>query len=618
MCEVDRKSKEVAAGLRGYSVDDSGNQEEGNLQDATKQVDKAWINLGVTLSSGPACGSVFPRLDTVPKESLELSAFITTAPPIPPSPQLSALFLFPANNHIAMAFNKKYAGLPDLDPSPDIYETPDLTDEASTIPATTIRTDSDHEDAGYNSDIDREGVNADQARLHFMGAAVDARGANFSDSISTKRQAYRTREKSRRRRRIREDGTEEVGDLSDSEDESLERRLARLRREVEDLKLQMENRAGSGREDGSTSMCKGQAAHSHADGADTAGQTTASLGDGVAELSRALDNLHASSRVNAPGSHYSAATFLTRKLASEMPSAGSQTRKPEPEPASTGETTISAVTPVSSQTAAAAAGVPSPQPSAGLLSHAVAFEERLALLESSIGISTSSNPFVGDAFSEPALQPVLPTLDQMTSRLSALTGLLMGSNYPAAGGSHPNAGVAASTTPNLEALSSRIRKMTADADALAFSRKRAADAAKAAQTARIASGSSDADALPPTSADGSNSSDDDQIAKIQALYTTLPTIQSLHPLLPSVLDRLRSLRACHAGAAHAAESLNELEKRHAEMATEIDQWREGLTAVEERMKQGEEALRSNVDTVEPWVRDLEARMARLEGSTGVL
>ncbi|KAJ5496059.1 hypothetical protein N7539_001175 [Penicillium diatomitis] len=522
-----------------------------------------------------------------------------------------------------MAFNKKYAGLPDLDPSPDIYETPDLTDEASTIPATTIRTDSDHDDAGYNSDIDREGVNADQARLHFMGAAVDARGANFSDSISTKRQAYRTREKSRRRRRLREDGTEEVGDLSDSEDESLERRLARLRREVEDLKLQMENRAGSGREDGSTSMCKGQAAHSHADGADAAGQTTASLGDGVAELSRALDNLHASSRVNAAGSHYSAANSLTRKLATEIPSADSQTRKPEP--ASTAETTISAVTPVSSQTAAAAAaaaaaatGAPSPQPSAGLLSHAVAFEERLALLESSIGISTSSNPFVGDAFSEPALQPVLPTLDQMTSRLSALTGLLMGSNYPAAGGSHSNAGVAASTTPNLEALSSRIRKMTADADALAFSRKRAADAAKAAQTARIASGSSDADALPLTSADRSNSIDDDQIAKIQALYTTLPTIQSLHPLLPSVLDRLRSLRACHAGAAHAAESLNELEKRHAEMATEIVQWREGLTAVEERMKQGEQALRSNVDTVEPWVRDLEARMARLEGSTGVL
>jgi nuclear migration protein JNM1 len=54
------------------------------------------------------------------------------------------------------------------------------------------------------------------------------------------------------------------------------------------------------------------------------------------------------------------------------------------------------------------------------------------------------------------------------------------------------------------------------------------------------------------------------------------------------------------------------------MASEIEQWREGLTAVEEKMKQGEAALRSNVETVEPWVRDLESRMARLGGPPGGL
>jgi nuclear migration protein JNM1 len=227
-----------------------------------------------------------------------------------------------------------------------------------------------------------------------------------------------------------------------------------------------------------------------------------------------------------------------------------------------------------------------------------------------MGISSSSNPFVGDGISEPALQPVLPALEQMTSRISALSGLLAAAN-PASGG--PSA-VPGLTTPHLESLSTRVRKLTTDAEALASARKRAADAAKAAQAARVATGS-DADGVP--SAEGSFM-DDEQIAKIQALYATLPTIQSLHPLLPSVLERLRSLRACHAGAAHAAESLNELEKRHAEMASEIEQWREGLTAVEEKMKQGEAALRSNVETVEPWVRDLESRMARLGGPPGGL
>ncbi|KAJ5564664.1 hypothetical protein N7513_000906 [Penicillium frequentans] len=483
-----------------------------------------------------------------------------------------------------MAFNKKYAGLPDLDPAPDIYETPDLTDEASTVPTGTIRTDSDHDDAGSSSDIDREAVNADQARAHFMGAAVDARDTNFSDSIAMKRQAYRSKDKSQRRRRRREDGTEEVGDLSDSEDESIERRLTRLRREVEDLKMEMANK----------SALEKTVVESTPAGTS---QERNDLGDGVAELSRALDNLHASSR-GVPNASYSAATLLTQRLGSESSGPNKEDGQKQSKSQLDGPTAAFTM-------AQAQAGIPT----AGILSHAAAFESRLALLEASMGISSASNPFVGDGLSEPALQPVLPALDQLTSHLGALTGLLVGTN-PTAG---TPATVPGMTTPHLEALSSRVRKLTTDAEALASARKRAADAAKTSQTARVASTE---DATAP-GADGP-SADDEHTAKIHALYATLPTIQSLHPLLPSVLERLRSLRACHSGAAQAADSLNELEKRHAEMSSEIEQWREGLAAVEEKMSQGESVLRSNVETVEPWVRELESRMARLEGPPGGL
>lgn len=422
-----------------------------------------------------------------------------------------------------------------------------------------------------------------------MGAAVDARDVNFSDSIAMKRQAYRSKDKSRRRRRRREDGTEEVGDLSDSEDESLERRMARLRREVEELKVEMVSQSASRKGQGVES-----GAPQDASGAEKPDESA--LGDGVAELSRALDNLHASSRgVESPS--YSAAAMLSQKLGSEAtlvtPDPGSQKQQP----------------PADASAFTAVTTVPSPA-SAGMLSHAAAFEGRLALLEASMGISSSSNPFVGDGISEPALQPVLPALDQLTSRLAALTGLLVGAN---SGPNGPST-IPGSTTPHLEALSTRVRKLTTDAEALASARKRAADAAKAAQAARITSAGSDSGAAPGT--EGSAAADDEHAAKIQALYATLPTIQSLHPLLPSVLERLRSLRACHAGAAQAADSLDELEKRQAEMTSEIEQWREGLTAVEEKMREGEAALRSNVETVEPWVRDLEARMARLDGPPG--
>ncbi|KAJ5173000.1 hypothetical protein N7492_005593 [Penicillium capsulatum] len=492
-----------------------------------------------------------------------------------------------------MAFNKKYAGLPDLDPSPDIYETPDLTDEASTVPTTTVRTEtSDHDDANSNSDIDREGVNADQARMHFMGAAVDAREANFSDNIAMKRQAYRSKNKSQRRRRTREDGSEEVGDFSDTEDESLERRLARLRREVEDLKIEMENQPASNAQN--ITVESGQTATS------TEKPGEGALGDGVAELSRALDNLHASSRgsLNLPSS---AAAALSLKLgagpSSSTPDSGSNQ---QPTPTDGSGAKPGTIAP------AAAASAP------GILTHAAAFESRLTLLETSMGISSSSNPFVGDGMSEPALQPVLPALDQMTSRLAALTGLLVGTS--------PNLAAPGTAsglpTPHLETLATRVRKLTTDAEALASARRRANDAAKSSQSARIASASPDPEGTPTP--EGSSAADDELTAKIHALYATLPTIQSLHPLLPSVLERLRSLRACHAGAAQAADSINELEKRHAEMASEIEQWREGLAAVEEKMAQGEVALRSNVEVVEPWVRDLESRMERLDGPPGGL
>lgn len=427
-----------------------------------------------------------------------------------------------------------------------------------------------------------------------MGAAVDAREANFSDNIAMKRQAYRSKSKNHRRRRTREDGSEEVGDFSDTEDESLERRLARLRREVEDLKIEMESQPATNTEQ--EAVESGQQTSS----AEKPDETT--LGDGVAELSRALDNLHASSRgsLNLPSS---AVIALSQKLGSRpspmVPDASSNTQQ-------TPANGPSAKPGVMAPAAVAAVAAASP----GILTHAAAFESRLALLESSMGISSSSNPFIGDGISEPALQPVLPALDQMASRLAALTGLLVGTspNF-AAPGTAPGL-----PTPHLEALATRVRKLTSDAETLASARKRANDAAKSSQSARIASASPDPDGTPIP--EGSTVADDEQVAKIHALYATLPTIQSLHPLLPSVLERLRSLRACHAGAAEAAHSVNELEKRHAEMASEIEQWREGLAAVEEKMAQGEVALRSNVEVVEPWVRDLESRMTRLNDTPG--
>ncbi|CBF75825.1 dynactin subunit 2 [Aspergillus nidulans FGSC A4] len=464
-----------------------------------------------------------------------------------------------------MAFNKKYAGLPDLDLAPDIYETPDLTDEASTVPTATLRTASNPDDTGSDSDIDREPVNADEARAHFLGATVDARHVNFSDSIATKRKSYRSKSRQRRKDTLADE------EDSDEETESVERKLARLQREVEELKDEMaasQNRPTS-------------------ESGDVSGEAKDTSDDSVEKLSQALDNLYASSRgLLQP---HSAAALISRKLASAPTQASEVSGGQSKAAASTeAETTV---------------------PVAGILSHAASFDTRLALIESAMGISTSLNPFVTEGSSEPPLQPVLPALDHLNSRLSTLITLLVGPTpIPAVPTTSAAATSTAVTTPHLEMLSTRVRKLTADAEALASARKRALDSAKAAHSSRHRTASDFSSPIDPEQA----AQRDEQATKIQALYATLPTIQSLHPILPSVLERLRSLRAIHAGAAQAAESLDELEKRQADMAGEIEQWQEGLKVVEEKMSQSEAALKSNIELVEPWVRDLEKRMEKLE------
>ncbi|KAL4910594.1 hypothetical protein BDW74DRAFT_582 [Aspergillus multicolor] len=463
-----------------------------------------------------------------------------------------------------MAFNKKYAGLPDLDLAPDIYETPDLTDEASTVPTATLRTASNADDVGSDPDIDRDPVNADEARNHFLGATVDARHVNFSDSIATKRKSYRSKSKQRRSQLAE-------GEDSDGEIESLERKLARLQREVEELKDEMAASQQPGTVE--SDMAPDETKHT--------------LDDGVEKLSQALDNLYASSR--GASQPHSAAALISQRLAATPSTQATEAGAIQTQVAASNE----------AETAA---------PAAGILSHAASFDTRLALIESAMGISTSSNPFISEGASDPPLQPVLPALGHLTSRLSTLMTLLVGpSPIPAL----PTTSAAASTTvttPHLEMLSTRVRKLTTDAEALASARKRALDSAKAAQSSRHRTTSDFSAAIEPEQA----AQRDEQATKIQALYATLPTIQSLHPILPSVLERLRSLRAIHAGAAQASESLDELEKRQADMASEIEQWREGLKAVEEKMGQGEAALKSNIELVEPWVRDLEKRMEKLE------
>ncbi|KAK4202441.1 Dynamitin-domain-containing protein [Triangularia verruculosa] len=428
-----------------------------------------------------------------------------------------------------MASNRKYAALPDLDSAPDIYETPELTDDTSTIPPTTVRSPSDHE---YDDDddaaaISRSRLRIDQARSKFMPAAVDSTGVDFSDRVSGKRKSYKA---SSRRHRILDDGTEELGDLSDEDDAgNLARKIARLRREVEEAKAEYGN----------------QKATTNENTAETAAQEEEieSLSKTLEEMAK-LDEPLASRTVAAPTPR---ATSAGDRLTGDIEGAASYTITYAPD---------------YEQTHA--------------LAKAADFDQRLVFLEKALGVGSAAMPEFDSNGLPRAIIPLVENLHKQISTLSE------------------------ASTPSLDAISRRVRALTQEAENLEKARKNA----KTAQDALASTGAA-------TAGEGLTPEDSEQIAKVNALYGMIPTIENLSPLLPPLLDRLRSLRMIHADAATASETLSQLEQKQAEMATDIQQWREGLEKLEVVVRDAGASREKNMEMISEWVKDLEGKMSKL-------
>ncbi|KAF5004639.1 hypothetical protein FDECE_8877 [Fusarium decemcellulare] len=425
-----------------------------------------------------------------------------------------------------MALNRKYAALPDLDSAPDIYETPELTDDNSTVPTTAARTQSDDEFYDVEDDspgISRSRLRIDEARSRFLPANVDANGVDFSDRVDGKRKSYKA---SSRRQRILQDGTEELGDLSDDDDdESLERRIARLKREVEEAKDEYAKRKAESSAKASTDEAKSD--------------------ERLASLSEVLDE------ISKPTGRR-----VTTHASKAIASASQQEEKPE---AASGEDATYTVTyaPTYEQSHA--------------LAKAADFDRRLVMLEKGLGINSSLMP---EADTNGLPRAIIPTLDSMNKQISTLSE---------------------ASTANLDAISRRVRTLVQEQDKLNDSREKAKSLRE--ELGRNA----------PTAP----AEESEQEAKINALYGILPTIENLTPILPPLLDRLRSLRAIHADAATASDTLSRIEKQQAEMAAELKQWNEGLEKIEAAMKEGSVSIESNKKVMEEWVKDLEERMEDL-------
>lgn len=234
---------------------------------------------------------------------------------------------------------------------------------------TAARTHSDDEFYDVEDDtpgISRSRLRIGEARSRFLPANVDANGVDFSDRVDGKRKSYKA---SSRRQRILQDGTQELGDLSDDDDEeSFERRIARLKREVEEAKDEYTKRKA----------------------ASSASKSDADTDDRLVSLSQVLQDI-------------------------SMPTGtGSAAHTAHPP---TDSTELESVNPEKTENATYTVTYAPTYEQSHALAKAADFDRRLLMLEKGLGISSTSMP---EADSNGLPRAILPTLDSMAKQISTL------------------------------------------------------------------------------------------------------------------------------------------------------------------------------------------------------
>ncbi|KAJ9661813.1 hypothetical protein H2198_001778 [Neophaeococcomyces mojaviensis] len=493
-----------------------------------------------------------------------------------------------------MAAVKKYQGLPDLDLGTEIYETavPELT-EASTLPT---ESDTISDDGNQNPNFVRQQLDPDAARQRFEPYNVDARDVNFSDTIDGGRRDYQIR--SRRRRRRAALAREQQGEYSsdESEEETIQGRLARLRKEAAELQAEIEeiDRKPENDVDGDS------------DYEDTIDHQT----DDVDNLHKGIDEvrgtLESAAALHRKKKGMTLEEEFTRKLQTET----SQSRLKQP---TTQDDTL-------------------PQTS---LSAIADFSDRLSLLETALGVSLPSK-------TQPNPASILPTLTTLTTQIETLyttlsprpDGVVDGANGP----------ITQTTTVHLDPMAEKIRLLISESKRLEDSRKAATKSFEELLETRDRHAHlfhhshpavhSDSEPRLSRNHSGHNVNGDhdsrdrgqpkaitqDQFTplfldshanKISALYNVLPTIQSLQPLLPVVLERLRALSVIHVGAADVKTDIDEFESELSAQEKEIKTWQEALESAEKAMQENKEIMKENVEVVGGKVRGLEERVKKL-------
>ncbi|EME44163.1 hypothetical protein DOTSEDRAFT_71846 [Dothistroma septosporum NZE10] len=258
-------------------------------------------------------------------------------------------------------------GLPGIDTAPDVYETGnDVDDDTTTSTFQTSQSGADSGDSGSDTTeedddygVSRRSLFPQRARSRFAQQSRNVRtaGVDVSDRVDGKRKGYRIRR--------------DLCSQDEIEDETLEARIARLRREVEECKAQAEEER--------------KAAQEEDDEDEDAENGTSNNVDALSRLLAGID-LPPTASASKRGHRRKGSVFH------DAPTTSSQSQPEAP-------------------------------PDDQTLAQITTFDTRLAALESALGVSSILDPSADKSILSTPLLPSLALLDQQLATLTTATSL---------------------------------------------------------------------------------------------------------------------------------------------------------------------------------------------------
>ena len=351
---------------------------------------------------------------------------------------------------------------------------------------------SDHGDNDEASGVVRNRLDADEARTHFLPSREH--DPNFASRISSKRKSYRSSSRKRRKDGLEINGLINGIEVSgDEEVESLERKLARLRREVAEVKGEVEQRRAK-QGVGSTEEPQHEA-------------------ESIGALSQVLESVE----IPDLNGHSGAASRLTKRLAAV-------THSPRTLDHGSGSVPVQQMGANSTYTVTYAPTYQEDQ----TVSKVSDFDSRLTLIEAALGLDAIPLP-TQDRSSSKAVIPTLDTLDKQLDTLST------------------------STDTSLDKLSRRVKQLTQDADKLEQARKAAKSALEALNSSSENFSSSNG---PPQDVDPLDDVEQrSKINALYGTLSTIESLAPLLPSVLDRLRSLRQLHANAATASQTLASL---------------------------------------------------------------